>query len=221
MNMNTGTIDLEGIGQWLREAGRSMEEHREYLTGLDAAIGDGDHGINMDRGFKKVAEMLRGGEFEDIAALLNRVGMTLITSVGGASGPLYGTFFMRAAAALKGRDRLSTADLASLFSTGTRGVMERGRAQPGDKTMIDALQPAAQAIEEALGEGAPIGRAVDLALGAARSGMEETVPMRAQKGRASYLGDRSIGHQDPGATSSYLIVKALHDVLEGSGMHTD
>ena len=206
-------VHREQIEQWLRVSAGVMEENRETLTKLDAALGDADHGINMDRGFKKVEAMLDSKPTGDIGALLKQAGMTLISSVGGASGPLYGTFFMRAGMAVAGKETLETDDLAALLEQGCRGVMERGRAQAGEKTMVDALLPAARALEEAARKGLDTTDAAGSAAREACRGAKETIPLIARKGRASYLGDRSKGHQDPGATSSCLIIKALHDVL--------
>jgi dihydroxyacetone kinase-like protein len=200
--------------QWLKASAAAMRENREKLTSLDAALGDADHGINMDRGFKKVQAMLDTQPEGDITSLLKQVGLTLISSVGGASGPLYGSFFLKASEAASGLEWLRTADLASLFEAGTRGVMERGRAQVGDKTMVDALLPAAQALREAAEKGLECTAAAKRASLEALRGAEETIPLVARKGRASYLGERSRGHQDPGATSSFLIVAALYSVLE-------
>ena len=206
-------VRREQIVRWLEASAAVLAENRDMLTKLDAALGDADHGINMDRGFKKVLAMLDTTPSGDIASLLKQTGMTLISSVGGASGPLYGTFFMNASLAVAGRETLETEDLASLFDEGLKGVMERGRARAGDKTMVDALLPAVHMLKEASVKGLDAREAVDGASRQALRGAEETVPMTARKGRASYLGERSRGHQDPGATSSYLIIEALNQVL--------
>ena len=206
-------VRREQIVRWLEASAAVLAENRDMLTKLDAALGDADHGINMDRGFKKVLAMLDTTPSGDIASLLKQTGMTLISSVGGASGPLYGTFFMNASLAVAGRETLETEDLASLFDEGLKGVMERGRARAGDKTMVDALLPAVHMLKEASAKGLDAREAVDGASRQALRGAEETVPMTARKGRASYLGERSRGHQDPGATSSYLIIEALNQVL--------
>ena len=206
-------VRREQILQWLKTAAGVLRENRDNLTRLDAALGDADHGINMDRGFEKVEAMLDTEPSEDIASLLKQVGMTLISSVGGASGPLYGTFFMKAGMTVTGRKELETADLAALFDAGCRGVMERGRAQAGDKTMVDALLPAARALQEAASDGSDTTEAVGRASQEALRGARETIPLTARRGRASYLGERSRGHQDPGATSSFLIIEALHLVI--------
>lgn len=206
-------VRREQIVRWLEASADVLAENRDRLTKLDAALGDADHGINMDRGFKKVQTMLDTTPSGDIASLLKQTGMTLISSVGGASGPLYGTFFMRAGLAVAGRETLETDDLAALFDEGLKGVMERGRARAGDKTMVDALLPAVHMLKEAAAKGLDAAEAVDGASRQALCGAEETMPMTARKGRASYLGERSRGHQDPGATSSYLIIEALNQVL--------
>jgi dihydroxyacetone kinase-like protein len=205
------TVGREQVVSWLRAAARSMREQKALLTGLDKAIGDGDHGINMDRGFGKVLEKIDGAA--DLEGVLKTAAMTLISSVGGASGPLYGTFFLRASAAAAGREELSAADLHTLMEAGLEGVRRRGKAQAGDKTMVDALLPAVQAFGRALAAEEKLSPALAQAVEAARRGAEATIPMIARKGRASYLGERSAGHQDPGATSSYLILKALQEVL--------
>ena len=206
-------IDGELILQWLQALAGVLEQNRQYLTDLDAETGDADHGANMDRGFKKVAGLLPGMKGKDIGSILKSTGMALISSVGGAGGPLYGTFFLRAAAAADGKQTLSDQDLAALLAAGLEGVVQRGKAQVGDKTMVDALMPAVQAFEEAVGDGNDTAAALAACVSAAEAGMRSTIPLLARKGRASYLGKRSIGHQDPGATSSYLMLKALLDVV--------
>jgi dihydroxyacetone kinase-like protein len=205
------TVSKEQVVRWLRAAAESMREQKQLLTRLDKAIGDGDHGINMDRGFGKVLEQLDGAA--DLAGVLKTAAMALISSVGGASGPLYGTFFLRASAAAAGKEELSASDLHTLMEAGLEGVCQRGKAQAGDKTMIDALLPAVQAFGRALAEAEDLSSALAGAVEAARRGAEATIPLIARKGRASYLGERSVGHQDPGATSSYLLLKALQDSL--------
>jgi dihydroxyacetone kinase-like protein len=204
-------MTAEQIVRWLRKATKLMEEEKEYLTQLDADIGDGDHGINMERGFKKVANRLDSVPDEDIGKIMQETGMTLVSSVGGASGPLYGTFFIRAASSASGKKEVTLTELASFLKAGLSGVMARGRAECGDKTMVDALTPAVDTLQLAAQENQGIREALKEAVLSAEEGMKSTIPMIAKKGRASYLGERSIGHQDPGATSSYLIVKALHD----------
>lgn len=203
----------EQIVKWLQLAGTVMEENKEFLTQLDAAIGDAEHGTNMERGFKKVNSQLSAVVDKDVGSILKSAGMALLSSVGGASGPLYGTLFLRAGTAASGKQELNTADMANVLKAGLLGVIERGKAQVGDKTMVDALTPAVEALEQAAEDGVDITEALGQAVAAAERGMKDTILLIARKGRASYLGDRSIGHQDPGATSMYLILKALHDVV--------
>lgn len=202
------------IVQWLKNLADVLTQNKEYLTELDSAIGDADHGINMKRGFDKVMEKLPSVADKDIGNILKTTGMTLISSVGGASGPLYGTFFMRAGMSAAAKEELSGDDLAALLQAGVDGLIQRGRAQLGDKTMVDAWLPALDAMRESLAEGNDTTTALEAAVDAAEQGMEDTIPMQAKKGRASYLGERSIGHQDPGATSSYLMLKTLLETLK-------
>ena len=171
----------------------------------------------MDRGFTKVVEKLPSVADKDIGNILKTVGMTLISSVGGASGPLYGTFFMRGGMAVDAKEELSDEDLVAMLQGAVDGVLQRGRAQPGDKTMIDALLPAMDALRTAVAEGKGVAGAMEAAVAAAEQGMKDTIPLQARKGRASYLGERSIGHQDPGATSSYLILNELLTALRADG----
>jgi dihydroxyacetone kinase-like protein len=196
---------------WLRATADVLAENSQYLTQLDAAIGDGDHGINMDRGMKKVMTQLPTVQDKDIGSILKATGMALVSSVGGAGGPLYGTLFMRAGTAVSGKEVLSAEDLAKLLQEGVNGVVERGRAQLGDKTMVDALSPAAEAFKKSVNDGQDLTEGLRMAVEAAEQGMKATIPLIARKGRASYLGERSKDHQDPGATSSYLILKTLLD----------
>ncbi len=207
-------ITKNEIVAWIRRSANVLEENKRYLTDLDAAIGDADHGINMDRGFKRVMNQLPSTEDKDIGSILKMTGMALISSVGGAGGPLYGTLFMRAGMATAGKYELSSTDVAQMLEAALDGVLQRGKAHPGDKTMVDALQPAIDAYKEALEKGEEITPALQESVKAAHEGMEATIPMQARKGRASYLGERSIGHQDPGATSSYLLLKALLNVVQ-------
>ncbi len=193
---------------WVERSAEAMAAARERLTELDSAIGDADHGANMDRGFRVVVERLGSEESADAGAVLKAVGATLLSKVGGASGPLYGTFFLRMAAPLAGKDEVEPADWAAALRAGVEGVKARGRAELGDKTMLDALFPAVDALDAALADGAALGEALGRAAAAAEEGARATVPLVARKGRASYLGERSAGHQDPGATSSHLLIKA-------------
>ncbi len=209
-------VTRDQIVEWLKLVARVLEENKDYLTKLDAAIGDADHGINMDRGFKKVMSQLPGVQDKDIGSILKTTGMALISSVGGAGGPLYGTLFMRAGMAVANKYELTDEDLVHMWEAAVDGVIQRGRAQPGDKTMVDALLPAVEAMKKALEEGADTVEILRRGVAAAEEGMKATIPMQAKKGRASYLGERSIGHQDPGATSSYLILKAMLDVVSGA-----
>ena len=189
--------------------GRSLAENKDYLTELDSAIGDADHGINMNRGFQKVHDRLTAGSYADLGAVLKDVGMTLMGSVGGASGPLYGTMFMKMSSRLAGREELDTPSLAEAVEEGLKGIVALGRANLQDKTMVDSLTPAVEALKRAASEGLPLEAALESAVEAARTGMESTIPLVARKGRASYLGERSAGHQDPGATSVFLILSAI------------
>jgi dihydroxyacetone kinase-like protein len=195
-----------------------VHENKEYLTELDSAIGDADHGINMDRGFQAIAKKLPElGNMTDIGAILKACGMTLITTVGGASGPLYGTAFLQAGTALVGKQELEPADLLIAGEAALKGIVMRGKANLGDKTMVDALTPAVAALKEALAAGANAAEALEKASSAAETGMKGTIPVQARKGRASYLGERSIGHQDPGATSSFLLVRTMAEIADEVG----
>lgn len=207
-------VTRDQIVRWLEATAVVMQANKEYLTQLDAAIGDADHGINMARGFNKVTEKLPSVADKDIGNILKTIGMTLISSVGGASGPLYGTFFMRSGMTLAAKEELSDDDLFKMLKSGVEGILQRGRPQLEDKTMFDAWSPALEAMESALQNGQDTKSALRAAVAAAEQGMKNTIPLQARKGRASYLGERSIGHQDPGATSSYLMLKALLDTLE-------
>ncbi len=202
--------------KWLEATAAVIEENRQYLTDLDSPIGDADHGINMDRGFKKIVSKLPGVEEKDIGAILKTSGMALITSVGGAAGPLYGTFLMDAGKAVAGKKELSDDDLVALLDAGLKGVVRIGKTNLEDKTMVDALHPAVEALRKACADGKDTIEALHLMTDAAHQGMKATIPMQARKGRASYLGERSIGHQDPGATSSYLLLKTLMETVESN-----
>ena len=206
------TVDAAALDRWLRAFAAAVAENEEYLTRLDSAIGDADHGANMARGLKAVVTKLDEGTPAGPAALLKQVGMTLVSSVGGASGPLYGTFFLRMAAAAGDSDTLDQAAFAAALRAGVDGVVARGKAEAGDKTMYDALAPAVDALDAALG-GEDAGGALRAAADAAAAGRDATTPMQARKGRASYLGERSVGHQDPGATSAALLLASAVDAL--------
>ncbi len=202
-------VTKEQILRWLQATAIIIEQNKDYLTELDAAIGDADHGINMNRGFQKVIAQLPSVADKDIGTIFKTVSMTLISNVGGASGPLYGTFFLKASAAVAGKQELTGEDISALLQAGVEGAAQRGKANLGDKTMLDALSPAASAFQQAIAVGASVAEALQQAVAAAEQGMKNTIPLVAKKGRASYLGDRSAGHQDPGATSAYLILKTL------------
>jgi phosphoenolpyruvate---glycerone phosphotransferase subunit DhaL len=193
-------VGKHNVLAWLNALQQVYAENRERLTELDSAIGDADHGSNMDRGFTAVKAELAANSPGDISAILKTVATVLIRTVGGASGPLYGTFFLRAAAAAAGKGELQTADVAAVWQAGIEGVRQRGKAEAGDKTMLDALLPALRILQS--------GGTLQGAAAAAEAGMKATIPLQARKGRASYLGARSIGHQDPGATSAWLLLQA-------------
>lgn len=209
----TGRLSYGDVRDWIRRFAGDIAANKELLTELDSAIGDADHGINMDRGMQAVVEKLEQSPQENLGALLKTVGMTLVSTVGGAGGPLYGTFFLQMGAAAGENDQLALQDWARVFESGARGVQARGKAEPGDKTMLDALLPAAEALASAAAAGLPVAAALARAAEAAEQGMKNTIPLVARKGRASYLGERSAGHQDPGATSSWLLVKAAAESL--------
>ena len=194
---------------WMTRFAGSMQEHREELVRLDTAIGDGDHGTNMDRGMRKALEKVGAQEQADAGAVLKTVAMALVSSVGGAAGPLYGTLFLQMGNAMAGKGDVELADYAGAWRKGVDGVQARGKAEPGDKTMVDALLPAVQALEQASG----LDSGLHEAASAAERGMRDTIPLVARKGRASYLGERSRDHQDPGATSSYYLCQTAAEAL--------
>ena len=207
----TMPITTEDTVNWLRQLAQVLHENRDFLTQLDSPIGDADHGINMDRGFKAVMDKLPSVANMDIGSILKTVGTTLVSTVGGASGPLYGTAFLRAGMAAAGKNELDEADYIAMLEAALEGIKARGKAQPGEKTMLDALSPALEAAKAAQAQGLELPQMMRRASDAAEAGMKATIPMLATKGRASYLGERSIGHQDPGATSSWFILKTLTD----------
>ena len=209
------SIGYGDVLSWVKAFAAEVSDNRAYLTRLDSAIGDGDHGTNMDRGMRKALERLDTVQGEDIGGALKAVGMALVSSVGGAGGPLYGTLFMQMGSASDGKSELDLAGWADAVEAGVKGVQTRGKAEPGDKTMVDALLPAAESLRQAAGEGAELGDALRRSAAAAEEGMKATIELVARKGRASYLGPRSAGHQDPGATSSYLLLKSAAEVLGG------
>ncbi len=202
-------LTKQQIVDWLRRCGEVFQQQRDFLTDLDTEIGDGDHGLNMQRGFSKVIEKLPAFADKDIGFILKNTGMVLLASVGGASGPLFGSFFIRAAQSTAALENLELPELYRMLKDGVDGVAARGKAEPGDKTMCDVWWPVVGALKQAQDEGDSLAAALDRAVAQARLGVAQTIGMRARKGRASYLGERSIGHQDPGATSAMLMVQAL------------
>jgi dihydroxyacetone kinase-like protein len=200
-------VHRDDVLAWIKAIAGMLSENSAYLTDLDSAIGDADHGANMDRGFKAVLNKMPEISDKDIGTIFKTVGMTLLSTVGGAGGPLYGTWFLQAGMKTAGKMELSLADWAEALEAALSGIVMRGKAELQDKTMVDALTPAVNELKQALQEGLPINAALERSAGAAQKGMEATIPLVARKGRASYLGERSAGHQDPGATSSYLILK--------------
>ena len=208
-------VDSAGLDRWLRAFSDAVTEHADELTALDSAIGDADHGANMRRGLKAVVGKLDAAGTSDTApgALLKTAGMTLVSTVGGASGPLYGTFFLRMGSAAGDATELGPTEFATALRAGLGGVVARGKAAAGDKTMLDALIPAVDALDAALADGAGLRDALRAAADAAAAGRDATVPLVARKGRASYLGERSAGHQDPGATSTALLLTAAAATL--------
>lgn len=208
-------LDTAATRAWLERFGESLTARSAELTQLDAAIGDGDHGTNMDRGFRAVRERVLTQDSYDLPTLLRQTGMTLIGTVGGAGGPLYGTAFMRMGQSAAGKEALTLEQVAEALAAALEGVRQRGKAEPGDKTMVDALLPAVTALREGAADGVDAPTALRAAADAAERGAEATIPMLARKGRASYLGERSIGHQDPGATSSALLVRSLAEAVAG------
>jgi phosphoenolpyruvate---glycerone phosphotransferase subunit DhaL len=197
----------------VKEMAAAMEENRKHLTKLDSEIGDGDHGNNMHRGFQAALERLEGTELQTPADVLKAVSTALVGKVGGAAGPLYGTAFLRASTSLSGKEDLSSEDVAEAMEAALGGVKQRGKAEEGDKTMIDALAPAVAAAKEAAPSGKGAGEVFREAAEAAGEGSEATVPLTARRGRASYLGERAAGHMDPGARSTYLLLDAAARAL--------
>ena len=210
-------VDRQQVVQWIQAYAAAIRENRDYLTQLDAAIGDADHGANMDRGFQAVLGKLPTVADKDIGAILKTVGMTLVSTVGGAGGPLYGTLFMQAGQAEAGKTEMTDQDVVALFEAALKGVIVRGKAEPGDKTMVDTLTPAVNALKEAVDGGAPLDEALKQAMTAAEEGMKGTIPLVARKGRASYLGERSANHRDPGCQSTMLILRAAAETAAGQG----
>ena len=194
---------------WMNRCAEALAAAQDELTALDTAIGDGDHGLNMQRGFAKAKEKLATEAGKDLGSLSKTVGMTLLSSVGGASGPLYGTFFIKAATALNGKNEADLPTLAQAIADGSSGLIARGQAAVGDKTMVDVWQPVSAALTQAATSGADLKAALHAAAETAQQQAEATIPLVAKKGRASYLGERSAGHKDPGAASSALLLRCL------------
>jgi dihydroxyacetone kinase-like protein len=214
--MTAEAITVAQCTAWIRRFADLVARQKDLLTELDAAIGDADHGINMARGMRAVCEKLEQAAPAETDQLFKLVGMTLVSSVGGASGPLYGTFFLRLGAACGPRQQLSLEEYAKAWRAGVEGLVGRGRPELGDKTMFDSLHPALAALDAAVAAGEPAHSAFRAAWTAAEAGRDATIPMVARKGRASYLGERSAGHQDPGATSASLLLEAAAAAFAGS-----
>ena len=200
------------VVDWLMRCGEVFSRERDFLTQLDTEIGDADHGLNMNRGFNKVVEKLPSVADKDIGFILKNTGMTLLSSVGGASGPLFGTFFIRAAQAANAKQSLDLAELHQMMQEGVEGVVMRGKAEPGDKTMCDVWWPVVESLGQSAQQNLSVAEALQRAADSTERAVESTITMQARKGRASYLGERSIGHQDPGATSVMLMMKTLAEV---------
>jgi dihydroxyacetone kinase-like protein len=207
-------ITADHIIRFIERAAERVKERRDELTALDAPIGDADHGTNLDRGFSAVMARLPALYDADAGAILDSTGKTLLATVGGAAGPLYGTAFIRAGALLQGRRTLGSAELVAALAAALEGVLARGKAHPGEKTMVDAIAPGVAALHTAQEEGLDLRAAARRALLVVEEGMRATIPMQATKGRARFLGPRSVGHQDPGATSAYYLALAMIDVLD-------
>jgi phosphoenolpyruvate---glycerone phosphotransferase subunit DhaL len=205
-------MGVENFANWLRDLASTLHENAAYLTELDSAIGDADHGSNMDRGFAAVVAVLDETSFESVDELLKKAGMTLVSKVGGASGPLYGTFFLRFGTALAGVE-VTPESVGEALKAGVGGILQRGKAELGDKTMYDAWAPALEAYDGAVAGGSDLAGALAAAAEAAAKGRDATTPLVARKGRASYLGERSAGHQDPGATSTTLLLESAARTL--------
>jgi dihydroxyacetone kinase-like protein len=205
-------VSTEDVLRWLAASQSVFAEHRQRLTEMDQAVGDGDFGISLDRGFSAVQAELSANPPADIRTVFSNVATVLIKTMGGTSGPLLGTFFLRAGATCAGKAELAAADVVALFQAGVEGLQQRGKAELGDKTMLDALIPAVRAMRGALDAGSGRTEILDRGAAAAEAGARATIPMQARKGRGSYLGERSVGHPDPGATAAHLLLKAAADV---------
>jgi dihydroxyacetone kinase-like protein len=200
------TISRDQFIAWIKDYAAVIAENKDYLTGLDSAIGDADHGINMDRGFQAVLTKLPAFANQDIGSVAKNIGMVLISTVGGASGPLYGSFFVQISKETTGKLELTLSDWTAALESAVNGVIMRGKASQGDKTMLDTLIPALNTLKECCANGTSLEDALSTSEKAAKQGMLSTTPLVAKKGRASYLGERSAGTQDPGATSSYFLL---------------
>jgi len=209
------SVSYDDADRWVRAFATTIADNKEYLTDLDSAIGDADHGINMNRGMQAVVAKIGGLETNDIGLVFKTVGMTLVSTVGGAGGPLYGTLFLQLGVATGGMTEIDAKAWLEALGAAVSGVQARGKAEAGDKTMLDALMPARDALAEAVGEGVGFAEALRRSMEAGEAGAKATIPLVARKGRASYLGDRSAGHQDPGATSSYLLLKTAAETWSG------
>ncbi|WP_414160526.1 dihydroxyacetone kinase subunit DhaL [Serratia sp. BNK-26-b] len=205
-------LTKQQVVDWLMRCGEVFSRERDFLTQLDTEIGDADHGLNMNRGFNKVMEKLPSVADKDIGFILKNTGMTLLSSVGGASGPLFGTFFIRAAQTANAKQSLDLTELHQVMQEGVEGVVMRGKAEPGDKTMCDVWWPVVESLGQSAQQNLSVAEALQRAADSAERAVESTITMQARKGRASYLGERSIGHQDPGATSVMLMMKTLAEV---------
>lgn len=211
-----GQMTTHQVDDWIRAFATAVEDQEEILNDLDGFIGDADHGVNLVHGMRCAVRMLDDAHLDSVSELLHRVGRTLVSEIGGASGALYGTVFLRMGAAAAGRDGLTVDDLAVMLRAALSGVTDRGKARPGDKTMVDALDPAARQMEAAARAGDGLAAAARESAGAAEIGARTTAAMAARRGRASYLGNRSVGHQDPGAVSIALLLRTLADTVAGS-----
>jgi dihydroxyacetone kinase-like protein len=207
-------ITAEHVIRFIEGVAATIKQHRDELTQLDSPIGDADHGVNLDRGFTAVLGKLPTVADKDIGTILKTTGMTLVSTVGGASGPLYGTAFIRAGMALADRYELTEGEVLAALEAALEGIIARGKANRGDKTMVDAIGPGIDALKEAVAGGEDFATAMRKGVAATEAGMRETIGMLALKGRASYLGERSIGHQDPGATSSFYIAQVMLETIE-------
>ena len=211
--MNTTmAVNKQDVLRWLDALQKVFNENRQQLTDLDSAVGDGDFGISLDRGFTAVQAELTAKPPADLRAVFQSVATVLIKTMGGSSGPLLGTFFLRAAGTCADKSELAPADVVALFQAGVEGLQQRGKAALGDKTMMDAWLPAVDAMRSALESGSGLTEILKRAAAAAEAGMRATINMQARKGRGSYLGERSVGHQDPGATATSLMFKAAAEV---------